>query len=90
MAVQIRGDSLGPSFDGWLAYYDDYRDGVTTDLIGKLCVVGLADGRVVIKTLRKGERSGRFDLFGNDERPIYDVEVRWAAPVTTLAPKTID
>ena len=87
-AVEIRGDSLGPSFDGWLAYYDDYRDAVTPDLVGKLCIVGLTDGRVVIKTLRRGERPGRYDLFGNnDSRPIYDAEVKWAAPVITIAPR---
>src|SRR5207253_160280 len=51
VAVEIRGDSLGSFFDRWLVFYDDVRRPVTTDLINKLCVVGLDDGRILIKKI---------------------------------------
>lgn len=54
VAVKIRGTSLGKQFDGWLAFYDDRRDPPDESLFGELCVCGLHDNRVVIKTLRPG------------------------------------
>jgi transcriptional regulator with XRE-family HTH domain len=87
VAVEINGGSLGPLFDHWLAYYDDVRLPPTEDLVGYLCVVGLKDGRVLIKKLQLGRTKKRFDLFSNLEAPIYDVEVRWAAKVKDLRPR---
>lgn len=86
-AVEIMGTSLGLFFDRWHAIYNDVRSPVTEDLIGKLCVVGLDDDRVLIKKI---ERSGRkFNLLSNstEEPPIKDVIIRWAAKVTDVRPK---
>jgi transcriptional regulator with XRE-family HTH domain len=87
VAAEIRGDSLGPFFDQWLVFYDDVRTPPTDDLIGKLCVVGLEDGRVLIKKLRRGSLDGAFTLQSQFEPPIYDVFLEWAAPVNTVAAK---
>jgi hypothetical protein len=85
VAVEIRGDSLGPVFDRWLVFYDEVRRPVTPDLIGKLCVVGLADDRVLVKEIRKG-RNGLFDLASNSEKDlIKDVAIEWAARVKHMA-----
>ena len=46
VAVEIRGDSLGPVFDGWIGFYDDRRERPDPQIIGSLCAVGLADGLV--------------------------------------------
>jgi hypothetical protein len=86
VAVEIKGSSLGEVFDRWLVFYDDVRQPVTPDLIGKLCVVGLSDDRVLIKTLERG-RNGRFNLKSNTEPVIQDAEVRWAAPVIDMKPR---
>jgi hypothetical protein len=48
-ALEIRGESLGPFFNRWYLFYDDVRRPMTSDLVGQLCVVGLADGRHLIK-----------------------------------------
>jgi DNA-binding XRE family transcriptional regulator len=85
VAVEIRGDSLGP-FNGWFAYFTDRHDPPTDTLIGVLCVVGLADGRVLIKKLGKGRRRARFDLWGAVGEPLQDQPVSWAAAVTALLP----
>jgi SOS-response transcriptional repressor LexA len=87
VAVEIRGTSLGELFDRWLIFYDQRREPVTSDLIGKLCVIGLDDERVVVKKLKRGERKGKYDLFSNTEPPIYDATVIWAARVKQMVPR---
>lgn len=87
VAVEIRGDSLGPLFDRWLVFYDDVRRPVSTDLIGRLCVVGVSDGRVLIKKLKRSRARGLFHLLSQTEDPILDVEVEWAARVKIMVPR---
>jgi len=87
VAVEIRGTSLGELFDRWLIFYDERREPVTTELIGKLCVVGLDDERVVVKKLKRGQRKGKYDLHSNTEPPIYDATVLWAARVKQMVPR---
>ena len=86
VALEIRGESLGALFDRWLVFFDQVRSPVTPDLIGKLCVVGLADGRVVVKKLKRAG-DGLFDLLSNTEEPVRGVAVEWAARVKTMAPR---
>jgi transcriptional regulator with XRE-family HTH domain len=87
VAVEIRGESLGMLFDGWLAFYDETRNPVTPDLIGQLCVVGLPDGRVLIKRLLPTPNPERFHLLANGEGSLLDQQVSWAARVLTMRPK---
>jgi hypothetical protein len=89
VAVEIRGESLGPGFNGWVAYYDDVREPITDDLIGWLCVVGLADGRVLIKIPRRSKTKGLYHLESNiGGEFITDVEIVWAARVKAVLPKS--
>jgi transcriptional regulator with XRE-family HTH domain len=85
VAVQIKGDSLGRAFNDWLIFYDDVRGPPTDDLLSKLCVVGLADGRVLVKILERGGIPNTFNLYPNtDSGVIYDAVVEWAAKVKTI------
>ena len=86
VAVEVRGESLGSFFDGWMVFYDDVRSPITDDLMGRLCVVGLEDGRIMVKMVQRS-RGGRFDLHGQFGDPILDVTVAWAAPVKSFAPR---
>lgn len=87
-ALQIQGESLGSFFDQWLVYYDEVRSPVTNDMIGKLCVVGLMDDRVVIKKIRRSKTSGLFDLESNEGREdIPAVQIIWAARVKHMVPR---
>jgi lambda repressor-like predicted transcriptional regulator len=88
VAVEVRGTSLGPLFDRWLVFYDDVRRPVTADLIGKLCVVGLEDERVLVKKLQRGRAPGLFNLISQAEDPIEDIGVRWAARVNNMTPRS--
>lgn len=87
VAVEIRGESLGALFDQWLVFYDDVHDPPRRELIGKLCVVGLSDGRILVKKLIKGQLPKTFTLLSNVEPPIHDVYVDWAARVKTMRPR---
>ncbi len=87
VAVEVRGSSLGSIFDTWLVYYDKTQTTPTSDLLGKLCVVGLADDRVLVKRLRKGSAPGFFNLESNTEGLIEDAEIVWAAKVKTMTPR---
>ena len=88
IAVEVRGDSLGAFFDGSLAFYDDVRSPLTDDLLGRLCVVGLEDGRVLVKMVTRSRSvPGLYDLQGQFGEPIHDVAVQWAAPVKSIVPR---
>ena len=86
-AVQIRGHSLGALFDNWLVFYDDVRDSPDEMLIGRMCVCGLTDGRVLVKALKRGQVAGLWTLLSNTEPPIYDVALDWAALVREMRPR---
>lgn len=88
VALRIIGSSLGKFFNRWYVCYDDVRSPVTDDLVGELCVVGLSDDRVFIKKIARHARTKRFDLLSNaeNEPPIENVSIEWAAKVTDLRP----
>lgn len=88
VAAEVRGVSLGPAFDGWYIFYNEVRDPPTPDLIGRLCIVGLRDGRVLVKILRAGHLKDRYTLESNTgELPIYDADVVWAERVRQMTSK---
>ena len=87
VAVQIRGHSLGALFDNWLVFYDDIRNPPDDSLVGRMCVVGVSDGRVLIKALKRSPNTGLWNLLSNTKSPIYDVGLDWAAPVREMRPK---
>lgn len=87
VAVEVRGSSLGSIFDTWLVYYDRVHEAPTSDMLGKLCVVGLPDDRVLVKRIRKGSAPGLYHLESNTEGLIEDAEIVWAAKVRTMTPR---
>lgn len=87
VAVEVRGDSLGALFEHWLVFYDEVRSPVTPDMIGRLCVVGLPDDRVLVKKIQRSRTPGLFHLLSNTEGPILDQEVAWAARVRSMMPR---
>lgn len=87
VAVEIRGESLGALFDQWLVFYDEVRTPVTPDMVGRLCVVGLPDDRVLVKQIKRAKSPGFYHLLSNTEAPILDVEISWAAKVKHMVPR---
>lgn len=88
VAVEVRGESMrGTAEEGWLVYYDDRKTPPTESMLGQLCVVGLADGRVLIKWLHRGRGPGLYDLESASAPTIRDVAVEWAGLVTAIIPR---
>jgi transcriptional regulator with XRE-family HTH domain len=87
VGVEVRGESLGALFDQWLVFYDDVHDPPHDGMLRKLCVCGLADGRILVKLLMRGQLAGHFTLLSNTEPPIYDAIVEWAAIVKSMRPR---
>jgi DNA-binding XRE family transcriptional regulator len=87
VGLGIRGTSLGPAFDEGIVFYDDVHSPVTEEQHGRLCVVGLLDGRVLVKILRSAG-DGTYHLFSNTvEEPMLNEEVAWAARVKDVRPR---
>lgn len=88
VAVIVRGDSMsGVLEDGWTVYYEDRRDPPDETLHAKLCIVGLKDGRVLIKNLYPGRKTRHYDLHSANAPVLLDQLVEWAAKITWIAPK---
>ncbi len=88
VALEVEGNSMrGIANDGWLVFYDDRRDPVSSEMIGELCVVGLEDGRTLVKFIAPGRAPGLYDLESVNAETMRDVPVRWAAFVTDIVPR---
>lgn len=85
VAVEIRGTSLGTHLEGWFAYYDNVQSPPDERALRNMCVVGLDDGRVLIKKLLPGSKKGLYNLLAPDSSLIEDVRVEWAAIVKGYA-----
>lgn len=87
IAVEVRGDSLVPvAEDGWKLIYTGDQELLEDDVLNKLCVVALADGRVLVKRLMRGSKPQRYHLLSTNAPMIEDVEVVWAAKVRAIIP----
>lgn len=88
VAVIVKGDSMsGTLEDGWTVYYDNRRDPPDETMHSKLCIVGLSDGRTLIKKLYPGRKRQHYDLHSVNAPPLLDQPVDWAARITWIAPK---
>ena len=68
-------------------FYDDVRSPITPDMFGQVCVLGLPDGRVVVKQLKPAGSPGLFHLISQNEGPMLDQIVEWGAVVTAMTPR---
>lgn len=87
VAGKIDGVSLGRVLDQAVVFWDDVHSPVTPDQHGRLCVVELHDGRVLVKEIHPARTPGLYHLFSETEQPILDVPLRWAAVVTNIRPR---
>lgn len=81
-AVEVSGHSMGLwAPDGSLILYDDRHEPPHEDMLGDVCVVGLPDGRTLVKRLLRGSQRGLFDLESLVGDTLRDNRVEWAAVV---------
>jgi transcriptional regulator with XRE-family HTH domain len=87
IAVEVRGDSLIPvAEDGWKLIYTGTPELLEEDVLNRLCVVALADGRVLVKRIVRGSRPQRYHLLSTNAPMIEDAEVLWASRVRAIIP----
>jgi transcriptional regulator with XRE-family HTH domain len=91
VAVEVRGDSMpNVAEHGWLLYYDNVQRPIEDSLVGAKspAVVGLADGRVLVKRVVAGSQPGLYHLLSTgSDAPIVDARILWAAKVTWIKPR---
>ena len=86
VAAQIRGDSQLPVLqDGWIIYWSTQLP--ASSLLNQLAVVQLADGRIMVKTIRNGSQPGLFTLTSYNAADIVDVPVDWVAKIDWIKPR---
>lgn len=86
VAVRVRGDSMLPLFeDGSLIYYSRHLP--PGEMLNRRCVAKLADGRMLVKTLRRGAGEGFWTLTSTNSADIEDVVVEWVAPIDWIKPQ---
>lgn len=87
VAVEVRGDSLLPvAEDGWRLVYAGEQTLEESEIINKLCVVKLADGRMLVKRVMRGSKPGRYHLLSTNAPMIENAEVEWASQVKAIIP----
>ena len=83
--VEVDGHSMGIyAPDGSLILYEKREDPPQDNMLGEVCVVGLPDGRVLVKRLLRGSRRGLFDLESVVGETMRDQRVNWAAVVLVV------
>jgi transcriptional regulator with XRE-family HTH domain len=85
-ALIVEGDSMLPIEPRSTVFVTRSRPLTADDMLGKLCVVELADGRRLVKQVRRGYQRGRFNLISTNAAPIEDVEIERAARVRAIIP----
>lgn len=86
VAAQIRGDSQLPVLqDGWIIYWSTQLP--ASSLLNQMAVVQLADGRIMVKTIRNGSQPGLYTLTSYNAADIVDVPVDWAAKIDWIKPR---
>src|ERR1700722_10233429 len=80
-AAIISGDSQYPLQEGWLIFYGAEHAGISEDCIGKLSVVQVKDGPILLKTIKRARKKGLFRLESWNAPPREDVALEWAAKV---------
>lgn len=88
VAVQVcEGSMRGIADANWLIFFDHEHRPPSPDLVGKLCVVEIEKGEVLLRTLQPGRKKGRYDLESPSFPTLRDRRVVWAARVTWIKPR---
>lgn len=85
-ALIAKGDSQYPRVKNGEVVIYQRTDRPPADLVGRECVVKLIDGRVLLKTIRRGVSNGLFDLESHS-RPLQEsVKLDWVAELIAIIP----
>lgn len=87
VALEAGAALRGVADSGWLYFFDYEKKPPSRDLIGKLCVVALKNGDILIRVLQPGRKRAHYDLESSTEPTIRDQQIEWAARITWIRPR---
>lgn len=88
VAVEVRGDSLLPiAENGWRLIYTGEQTVIEDEVLNRICVVQLEDGRILVKRLVRGSMPQRYHLVSTNAPMIEDAKIVWAARVKAIIPR---
>jgi transcriptional regulator with XRE-family HTH domain len=84
VAVEVEGASMEPLIhEGDVILFSRHFIGIDERVIGNVAICETADGRALVKQIKRGRDPGTFDLFSlntTSNGPEYGVRLKWAAP----------
>ena len=87
VALEAGASLRGVAENGWLYFFENEKKPPTKELIGRLCIVALKSGEMLVRTLQPGRKRGRYDLESTTEPTLRDQDVAWAARVSWIKPQ---
>jgi len=86
-ALTVKGDSLYPDAEeGWSVVYIGGKTTDEKEIVGRLCVVQLEDGRMLVKKVQPGSKRRLYNLISTNAPIMEDQRLAWAARVTAIIP----
>lgn len=89
VAMSVRGYTMGAIRDGWIVFFNNHRTVPHDGHIDELCVVETDTGRVLLRFLKKGRKTGTWDLVSVTGEPMLDVDLKWAERIEWIRPHKI-
>jgi phage repressor protein C with HTH and peptisase S24 domain len=89
-AVEVAGHSMhGVADDGALIYFEEQHMTPLPSHIGRVVVVELATGEVLVKRLLRGEEPGSWDLESIAGPTRHSVQIKWVAHISAIIPPPV-
>lgn len=89
-ALEVDGHSMrGVADDGSLIYFEEQHTRPTRDHIGRVVVVEIENGDVLVKRLLKGDDANHWDLESIVGPTLQNVRINWVASVTAIIPPPV-
>lgn len=89
-ALEVDGHSMrGVADDGSLIYFEEQHTTPTRDHIGKVVIVELETGEVLVKRLLKGDDRDVWDLESISGPTLQNRRLKWVANITAIIPPPI-
>lgn len=86
VALVINEDTAPEGLEGWLVYFGTPEPVITPNMLNRLCVAWLDDGRVLVRKIVAGQIEGKYTLRSSYLPPIYDAVILRAARVSNMQP----
>ncbi len=86
IAFTVEGDSMWPRYNAGDVVICDEKVHDLVAITGREAAVRTSDGKRYLKTIRRGQAAGSFDLESHNAPPIRNVMIEWAAPIVMILP----